>query len=490
MSLIRSTLAFAVSVVLLFNSGTVFAQTADLPKACLDKKITTPAACTRHLHSIGVYFVGAGSLGGGSSCTGSFNVNDALLLTYPNYPNEDEVAQKFEDFVREKRPTSPWLTVANLGKRLVEDGKKHNVNPFLTLTSGKTESAFGTTGSHIDNFNYFGIDNGEKEFASVEDGLFGEEALLPDVNRKLREHSNYKEVKNLYEYLSVHNTGQILYPGMKVYIYIPHDGVYVSSEGDTGYGPVEYWRNAMNDYNNIFGTSLPTDPPSRTGNSSPTSGGSCSSSYPPGSGGWDLPGEGSNPMAYYSQLYACDETPPEGRNKTCDEAVGDNAFGSLAYGSGTIEKCGCGPVSYAMAVTTLTGKQTLPETVARWSEQNGGVVGEGCGSNWFWNFPVAEGQFGIVSTQIETSEIVTNLRAGKLVIVSLSAFPTEDSSVGHISLIRKVDDSGNIYFADSYSGGWGGGEGEGGASRKPFREEQLAGMLKGSWALSPSEVAR
>lgn len=449
--------------------------------------------CVYYLHEQGIMFVdplgGTGSIG---ACSTGGTLDAALSLNYPNYDNEVEVAQKIEEFIRSKRPNSPWLTVDRLGEKIVEAGKEFNANPFLMVTIGKTESNFSTAGtaSTVQN-NPFGIKasgGGYVTFPTVEAGLFNENGILAGLQRRLAEHPNYLEVKSMYEYLSVHNTGQILYPGDNYYSGDPEmGGAVVSSEGDTGYGPVEYWRNAMTDYNELFGTDFATTPPQRDGTPQTSQGTSCEGSFPAGEGGWDLPGEGPNPLAYFSQLYGCEETPPtspEDRSfaKTCDPAVGDNAFGATSYGTGTIEQCGCGPTSLATIISTVTGNRTTPAQVATWAEQNGGVQENGCGSEWFWETELAQNKFDINVTAIQTSDFAATLNSGKLVLVSLSAFPTADSSVGHISVIRKVDSSGLFYFADPYAGAWSS-ETEEGASRMPFTESQLSGMIKGAWAV-------
>lgn len=490
LSILRSSILLASALTLFLLNGIVAAQEGI--EYCKERYNTDDInECIYILHRQNIYFVDPISGRSTGSCFSANSLSAALSLTYPGYDDEADVARRFEEFIREKKPTSPWLTVPDIGKRIVDEGKQYNANPFIMITIGKTESAFSTTGrAATQQNNPFGIkETGTTyvTFPTVEAGLFNDKGILEGLQNRLDNHPNYQEVSNMYEYFSVHNTGQILYPGDNVRILDPAMNVYVSSEGDTGYGPVEYWRNAMNDYNEIFGTDLPTTPPERNmalGGSGETCG---EGSYPPGAGGWDLPGEGSNPLAYFSQLYGCDETPPtspEDRSfaKTCDEAVESNTFGSYTYGSGTIERCGCGPTSAATVITTLTGNRTTPEQVAVWAQENGGVQADGCGSNWFWEFDTFQTEFGLSVTPINSSQIADSLRSGKLVMVSLIAFPTPANDVGHISVIRKVDESGNYYFADPYAGAWTG-ETEGGASRMPFSLADISSINKGLWAI-------
>lgn len=451
--------------------------------------------CIRTMLSQGItYFDPAGT--GSQTCSAGDPLGAGLGLGYPNYENEGEVAIKIEEIIRAKRPDSPWLTVPDLGQKMVARGKEYNANPFIMLAIGWIESHFSTDDTTAVRLkNPFGQkgpggENGYRSFPTVEEGLFNEKDLLSGLQTRLGgDPVNYKDVKSMYEYFSVHNTGKILYPGDNYTAGDPSmPGAVVSSELDATYGPVPYWRTSIELYNEMFDTLVSTLPPSRTSASVAIAGATCGSGsgqYPAGPNGWDLPGEGPNPLAYYSQLYRCGDTTPPDRAfaQACDdEAIGDNAFGSYPYGTGTIELCGCGPTSFASAVTTLTGKETTPDKMAIWADNNGGVQSDGCGSSFFWTTEKAQTEFGVVTKEILTSEIASTLRSGKLVIVSLDRFPTEDNSVGHISIIRKVDENSNFYFADSYAGAWGN-EPEETASRTPYTEAQIANMVKGVWSV-------
>lgn len=441
-----------------------------------------------------LYFDPAGT--GSQSCSTSGALGAGLGLGYPGYSNEAQMATMIEDLIRKKRPNSPWLTVPDLGQKIVNRGKEYNANPFIMLAIGWIESHFSTDDTTAVRLkNPFGQkgpggENGYREFLTIEAGLFNEKDLLSGLQTRLSgDPVNYKDVKSMYEYFSVHNTGKILYPGDNYRAEDPSmPGSFVSSELDAVYGPVPYWRTSMELYNDLFGTSVSTLPPSRSSAGVAVSGDSCGSGdgqYPAGPNGWDLPGEGPNPLAYYSQLYKCGETTEPGREfaQACDdEAIGDNAFGSYPYGTGTIELCGCGPTSFASVVTTLTGIETTPDKMAVWADNNGGVQSDGCGSSFFWTTEIAQTEFGVVSEEITTSEIASTLRSGKLVMVSLDRFPTEDNAVGHISIIRKVDENSNFYFADSYAGAWGNEPPET-ASRTPYTEAQIANMVKGVWSV-------
>ncbi len=466
------------------GTGTVN-RTAASRDACLSGG--NQISCEIYLRSIGAYFVSQGTTTTSNRCGagGGTQSGGYLTITFPLGVDEAALATSIEAYIRKRSPSSPWLSIPNIGTRLITEGKKYNVNPVLIVSLGTVESNLGTSSVARRYNNYFGqkASAGEyRTFSSPEDSLFGPNSIIAGMPNRLATHPNYKNVKNLYEYYSVHVSGQIMYPGDNIRIYDEIMDVWVTSELDSQYGPIPYWRMAVGIINGITGQNYPSTPPTR-GESPSTASSSCGQTA--GVGGWDLPSEGPNPMTYYSQLYKCDENAPAGRGfaKACDKAVGDNAFGSNSYGSGTIEQCGCGPTSLAMIVTTITGKTTTPVDVARYAEANGGVQTSGCGSSWFWTGQATQDYYGIQVSAISVPEIAASLRAGRMVIVSLSNFPTTTNSVGHISVIRKIDAAGNFYFADPYAGAWSDEKKPETASRMPYTEAELAAMLKGSWSV-------
>jgi flagellum-specific peptidoglycan hydrolase FlgJ len=138
---------------------------------------TDQQLCESYLRSIGAYFVarsattatrcgvGGGSFGGGY-----------LTITFPNGVDETALAASIETYIRGRTPESPWLTIPNIGSRLVSEGKKYNVNPVLIVLLGVVESGLGTSSVARRQNNYFGQKasaGGYRTFASPEDSLFG-----------------------------------------------------------------------------------------------------------------------------------------------------------------------------------------------------------------------------------------------------------------------------------------------------------------------------
>jgi hypothetical protein len=139
------------------------------------------------------------------------------------------------------------LNISNLGTKLVAEGKKENVNPLVVVGIARKESAFGTSGnSALRANNSFG-NKGDNEYSvggyfgwsSWEASLFSsasngsEETFFEKFAYRLSgQHVNYREVTNLYEYLSVHLSGRILYPdgsGTRIYDEIMGEFVDVSN---------------------------------------------------------------------------------------------------------------------------------------------------------------------------------------------------------------------------------------------------------------------
>jgi hypothetical protein len=172
-----------------------------------------------------------------------------------------------------------------------------------------------------------------------------------------------------------------------------------------------------------------------------STGRSCTNGRQAGPNGWDLPGEGPNPMVYFSQ-------------RTSGDPVNDPAvegyFGSESYGPGPISHCGCGPTSWAMIVSTLTGKRTEPPEVATWASTNGFQQdGTPCGgSAWWWadNTALSESRWGVQARSISIEEAAMSLRSGALIIVSTDAGPFTGG--GHLVVMRAVTPDGRFLFAD------------------------------------------
>lgn len=178
----------------------------------------------------------------------------------------------------------------------------------------------------------------------------------------------------------------------------------------------------------------------------PTVGGAASCGSGPGANGWDLPNEGPNPMTYYSQMRESNAPP--------DSAV-QGYYGDQPFGEGTIAGCGCGPTSWAMIVTTLTGKKVEPPEVANWAATNGYRSGtEACsGSAWWWiggSASKSEQKWGVKATQISLNDAAAYIKSGALIMVSVGPGSPllSKGGDGHLLVMRAVTNDGKYLFAD------------------------------------------
>jgi hypothetical protein len=403
---------------------------------------------------------------------------DPTSLSFPKFPDELAIAQGIEATIARRRPNSGWLAIPNLGTRIVEEGKKYNVNPLMVVASGSTESAFGTSSVGRTKFNSFGRTSsgtGYIDFGSFENDLFGERGFPRVLARNLYEggvQGRYAAAKDIYEYFSIHQTGQIHYPGDGMYLEDRHTTPPTIISWDSPYNPLQYYKLNIGIINEVTGLNLSSDtPPHGAGAvvSSAEIGCETGSARIAGAGGFDLPEGGPNPMVYYSQL----ATGP-------DKAVEIYA-GAGKYGTGTIEDCGCGPTSYAMAVSTLTSEKVTPQEMADWAYENKFQMNT-CGSLWFWNNKPTSDRWGLQAASVTgTDQIAQSLVAGKLVIASVTSFPLPGSPVGHITLLRKYE-NGQFFFADSFADGWSAVKD---VSRRGYSAAEVASMLNQAWALSP-----
>jgi lysophospholipase L1-like esterase len=173
--------------------------------------------------------------------------------------------------------------------------------------------------------------------------------------------------------------------------------------------------------------------------------GYCSTGGVAGPNGWDLPGEGLNPMRYFSQLR--EASAPE------DAAV-QGYYGDFPYGEGTIAGCGCGPTSWAMIVSTLTGRTVLPPEVATWAHNNGYRSGDDAcsGSAWWWigSAQSSEQEWGVRAREITIDEAPDYLRQGALIMTSVGpgSVLLSPGGDGHLLVMRAITADGKFLFAD------------------------------------------
>lgn len=156
----------------------------------------------------------------GISVSGSsaFLNGDPLTLKYPTVSDEALFAKAMENFIRKASPRSPWLDIRDLGKRLATEAKGRNINPMLIIVIARQESQIGTSPVATRNKNSFGNKGdgpgGYRAWPSFEASLFGDDSFTAAMEDRLEgRHPSYAKVTNMYEYISVHVSGQIIYPG-------------------------------------------------------------------------------------------------------------------------------------------------------------------------------------------------------------------------------------------------------------------------------------
>lgn len=121
-------------------------------------------------------------------------------------------------------------------------------------------------------------------------------------------------------------------------------------------------------------------------------------------------------------------------------------YADVPYGSSNLAKCGCGPTSFAMIASTLTGKTITPADAVAWCGNSYYVSGSG--TSWSY-FAAAASHFGLGVTVNQTSSIndaITALQQGKYVISSQA--PGLFTSGGHYIVLSGIDSSGNITVKD------------------------------------------
>jgi lysophospholipase L1-like esterase len=403
---------------------------------------------------------------GGASGSGG-GAYDPTALTYPAFPDEAKIVQGIEDTIKARYASSPWI---GLGQWILDTSKANNVNPLFIVASGGVESGFGNSTWGRDNNNYFGIDQGHKQFPTPKDGIQYFIEVIPKNLAGEGASGRYKDVRNIYEYSSIHQTGSIVYPGqpfdprdvdtkpgitdklwdntMKVWVsWDPraNDGPEVNPKykGNT-YNPLGYYKANISIINQITGLTLPTEP-SGSGTTVAATSTCGTTAGTAGANGWDLPGEGDHPMTYYSQMREA--------SAPSDAAV-QGYFGDSPYGKGTIAGCGCGPTSWAMIVSTLTPNKVEPTAVAAWAAENGYRSGsEDCsGSAWWWtSAPAAsEAKWGVKAHQIQLEEAAAYLQQGKLIMVSVGegSVLLSPGGDGHLLVMRAITADGKYLFAD------------------------------------------
>lgn len=125
-------------------------------------------------------------------------------------------------------------------------------------------------------------------------------------------------------------------------------------------------------------------------------------------------------------------------------------YANVPYGSSTLAASGCGPTSFAMVASSITGKQITPEDAISWC--GNAYYVSGVGTAWSY-FSAAANHFnlGISITQLSPSSptsdtVLQALRNGKAVICSQG--PGLFTRGGHFIVLSGIDDRGKISVHD------------------------------------------
>jgi len=205
--------ALLILLIVFFSSGTSFGMSPQ-QRQLYEKGI--------HAFDIEVGCSVGGMDGVTVSGESSFLTGDPLTMHFPTITDEEGLATAMDAFMRSRAAGSPWLDIPDVATRLVAEGKLRDVNPMYVVATGLKETGLGraTSGSALDN-NSFGNKgdgpHGYRVWSSFEASLFGDDSWLITVSNNLDPDpavgvSNYDLVTNIYEYISVHLSGQIIYP--------------------------------------------------------------------------------------------------------------------------------------------------------------------------------------------------------------------------------------------------------------------------------------
>ena len=121
----------------------------------------------------------------------------------------------------------------------------------------------------------------------------------------------------------------------------------------------------------------------------------------------------------------------------------------VAYGSGSIANCGCGPTSMSMVLTYLTGEKIDPPKAAQFATNRGHYVW-GAGTGWGYFADISK-QYGIECEQSgpNANKLINDLANGKTMIMSMG--PGHFTNNGHFIVLRGLTQSGKVIVADPAS---------------------------------------
>lgn len=125
----------------------------------------------------------------------------------------------------------------------------------------------------------------------------------------------------------------------------------------------------------------------------------------------------------------------------------DDTWNTLPYGTDTIGKYGCGPTAVAMAVASLTGRDTDPAQMANWAKDNG-LWAKGSGSRLSIVEKAAD-SFGLAAEScrvFEPERLLQELSTGKIAVALMTK--GHFTSSGHFILLRGTTLDGRVLVAD------------------------------------------
>ena len=121
-------------------------------------------------------------------------------------------------------------------------------------------------------------------------------------------------------------------------------------------------------------------------------------------------------------------------------------YSNIPYGSSTLAVCGCGPTSFAMIASTLSGEKITPEDAISWCGNRYYVQNQG--TSWIY-FSAAASHFNLnvtVSQTASINDVISALKDGKYVISSQG--PGLFTSGGHYIVLAGIDENDNIIVKD------------------------------------------
>lgn len=121
-------------------------------------------------------------------------------------------------------------------------------------------------------------------------------------------------------------------------------------------------------------------------------------------------------------------------------------YSHVSYGNSNLAQSGCGPTSFAMIASTLTGQNITPQTAVEWCGNKYYVNNQG--TSWSY-FAAAASHFNLNVTVTATNNInnvISALHNGKYIISSQSKGLF--TSGGHYIVLAGIDESNNIIVKD------------------------------------------